>query len=467
MFDRTDALASTPARGTALACLRAGIAAARPDRAVADAVSLAGDALRVGEATYDLATVDRLVLVGAGKPAAGIATALESVLGDRLDGGCVVVPPADADPDAGPVARLAGDHPTPSERGAAATRRLRETVAAADARTLVLVAVGGGGSALLVAPADGIALADLRATTDALLAAGADIDEINAVRKHLSALKGGGLARLAAPARLVGLVLSDVAGDDPATVASGPTVPDPTTHADALAVLDRYGVDAPPAVRDRLERGARGDAPETPGPGDPAFDRASTHVLAGGRTALDAAARTARERGYRSCLLSSRIRGEAREAARSHAAVAEEAAATGDPVAPPAVVLAGGECTVTLGSDPDPDAGTGGPNAEFALSAALDLAGAALGDRVALAAVDTDGRDGASEAAGGLVDGTTLVDASARERARSALAGHDAAGALAALGATLRTGPTGTNVNDLRVAVIEADGDGERSGKET
>jgi hydroxypyruvate reductase len=465
VFDRTDALASSPARETALACLRAGIAAARPDRAVADAVSLAGDTLRVGGATHDLAAVDRLVLVGAGKPAAGIATALESVLGDRLDGGCVVVPPADADPDASPVARLAGDHPSPSERGAAATRHLRETVAAADARALVLVAVGGGGSALLVAPADGIALADLRATTDALLAAGADVGEINAVRKHLSALKGGGLARLAAPARLVGLVLSDVTGDDPATVASGPTVPDPTTHADALAVLDRYAVDAPPAVRDRLERGVRGDAPETPGPDDPAFDRASTHVLAGGRTALDAAARAARERGYRSCLLSSRIRGEAREAARSHAAVAEEAAATGDPVAPPAVVLAGGECTVALGSDAEP--GTGGPNAEFALSAALDLAGAGPGDRVALAAVDTDGRDGASEVAGGLVDGTTLADAPARERARSALAAHDAAGALNDLGATLRTGPTGTNVNDLRVAVIEADGDGDRSGKET
>lgn len=446
MFERSDDLASTPARKTALSCLRAGIEAARPERVVAEAVSVAGDDLRVAGSTYDLAAFDRIVVVGGGKAADGVATALEAVLGDRIAAGAVVTPdPADAD---GPVERLPGDHPVPSAAGVESTRRVRDLVEGADDRTLVLVAVTGGGSALLPAPAAGVGLDALRETTDALLDAGADIEELNAVRKHLSTLKGGGLARLAAPATVVGLAFSDVVGDDLGVIASGPTAPDQTTYADALAVLDRYGVDPPAAVRDRLERGAAGDLPETPGADDRAFDRVENHVLASAYTALDAAAGAARDRGYEPCLLSSRVRGEAREAARTHAAVAAEVDATGAPVAPPAVVLAGGECTVTVRGD-----GSGGPNQEFALAAALDLRG--LGERVALAAADTDGVDGGSDAAGGLVDGATLDDPDAVRRARAALAESDAGGALADLGCLLRSGPTGTNVNDLRVAVVE------------
>ncbi|MFB6079734.1 MAG: glycerate kinase [Haloferacaceae archaeon] len=448
MFERTDALASTPARETALACLRAGVEAAHPERVVAEAVSLSADALQVADATYDLSGVDRILVVGGGKAADGVASALAAVLGDRLSGGAVVTPaPADAE---GPVERLPGDHPVPSAAGVESTRRVRDLVADADERTLVLVAVTGGGSALLPAPAEGISLEALRETTDALLDAGADIEDLNAVRKHLSTLKGGGLARIAAPATVVGLAFSDVVGDDLGVIASGPTAPDRTTYADALDVLDRYGVEAPDAVRERLERGAAGDLPETPGADDPVFGRVENHVLASAYTALDAAAETARDRGYEPCLLSSRVRGEAREAARTHAAVAAEVAATGAPLDPPAVVLAGGECTVTVRGE-----GTGGPNQEFALSAALDLRG--LGERVALAAVDTDGIDGGSDAAGGLVDGTTLDTPSAVRRARMGLADSDAGGALADLDALLVSGPTGTNVNDLRLAVIGAD----------
>ncbi|MFB6301636.1 MAG: glycerate kinase [Haloferacaceae archaeon] len=452
MFERTDDLASTPARETALACLRAGIEAAHPERVVREAVTLSGDDLRVADATYDLSTFDRVVVVGGGKAADGVATALEAVLGDLITAGAVVTSdPSDAD---GPVERLPGAHPVPSAAGVESTRRVRDLVAGADERTLVLVAVTGGGSALLPAPAEGITLDDLRATTDALLDAGADIEDLNAVRKHLSSLKGGGLARLAAPATVVGLAFSDVVGDDLGVIASGPTAPDPTTYADALSVLDRYGVDPPAAVRERLERGAADDLPETPGADDPVFDRVANHVLASAYTALDAATETARGRGYEPCLLSSRVRGEAREAARTHAAVAAEVDATGAPVDPPAVVLAGGECTVTVRGD-----GSGGPNQEFALSAALDLRG--LGERVALAAADTDGVDGGSDAAGGLVDGATLADPDAVRRARAALAESDAGGALADLDCLLRSGPTGTNVNDLRVAVVtDGGGDG-------
>jgi hydroxypyruvate reductase len=360
--------------------------------------------------------------------------------------------PADvADPDAAPVARLPGDHPVPSERGVRSTARVRDLAASADERTLVLAVLAGGGSSLLAAPAEGVALADLRETTDRLLAAGADIAATNAVRRHLSAVKGGRLSRAAAPATVVGLVLSDVVGDDPAVVASGPTAPDPTTYGDALDALDRHGVEAPAAVRERLARGARGGLEETPGPGDPAFARTANHVVASGYTALAAAREAARERGYGAVVLAAGVTGEAREAAHTHVAVARQTAETGDPVDPPAVLLAGGECTVTVRGD-----GAGGPNLEFALSAALDLREAGLGERVAVAAVDTDGLDGSTDAAGGLVDGTTVEDERA---ARAALDDNDALAGLDGLGAALRSGATATNVNDLRVAVVEARGE--------
>jgi hydroxypyruvate reductase len=293
------------------------------------------------------------------------------------------------------------------------------------------------------APVEGVPLDALRAVTDELLASGAAIDEINAVRKHLSTIKGGQLARTAAPARVVGLLFSDVVGDDTSVIASGPTVPDPTTYGDALAVLDRYDVSAPDPVRAHLERGAAGAVPETPGPDSGAFDGVDTHVLANGTTALGAAAETATDRGYTPLVLSARMRGEARESATAHVAIAEECLASGQPVEPPAVLLSGGETTVTVRGD-----GTGGPNQEFALSAAIDLPGGAV-----LGSVDTDGLDGSTDAAGALVDADTVRDPDA---ARRALADNDAFPVLDERGALLVTGETGTNVNDLRaLAVLE------------
>jgi hydroxypyruvate reductase len=264
---------------------------------------------------------------------------------------------------------------------------------------------------------------------------------MNAVRKHLSAVKGGLLARAAHPATVVSLVFSDVVGDDLDVIASGPTVPDTSTFADALDVLDRYGVAVPDAVEDRLERGAAGDLPETPDPGDPAFDRTTAHVLADNFTALSAARDAAEAAGFDALVLSSRVRGEAREAAKVHAGIAEECAATGNPVEPPAVLLSGGETTVTVRGS-----GRGGRNQEFALSAALELA-----TDVVVASVDTDGIDGSTDAAGALVDASTVEDPGA---ARRALADNDAFGYLDDRGATVYTGRTGTNVNDLRALVV-------------
>ncbi|SEW03847.1 glycerate kinase type-2 family protein [Natrinema salifodinae] len=452
-----DRLAATEARDVALDCLEAGIEAGHPRTVVRDAVSLEDGTLRIADAAYDLDEYDEVVVLGGGNAAAHVAATLEELLGDRIDRGIVVTD----DPVATErVAVREGDHPVPSERGVEATRELLAEADAADEDALVLAAITGGGSALMPAPAGDVSLADLQATTDDLLASGADIGEINAVRKHLSALKGGRLARRAAPATVASLILSDVVGNDLSVIASGPVAPDASTFDDALAVLDRYEIDAPAAVSDRLERGAAGEVSETPGPDDPAFERVSNHVVADGMTVLEAAREAAAERGYEPLVLSSRVRGEARDAATAHVAIAEEVRATGTPVEPPAVLLSGGETTVTLRGD-----GTGGPNQEFATSAALELAGDSRGEdsgesgngtgnesSITVAAVDTDGIDGASDAAGAIVDETTVDEPAA---ARQALAENDVYPYLDERNGLLLTGPTGTNLNDLRVLVVE------------
>ncbi|MFB6146740.1 MAG: glycerate kinase [Halobacteriaceae archaeon] len=428
----------------ALDCVEAGIQAADPERATRERVRVADGRLCVADAEYDLADYDRVVVLGGGKATAGVTRALENALGDRLDESVVAVP-GDADPGLDRVEAVVAGHPTPTDRSIEAGERVLTAARDAGERTLVLAVVTGGGSALLAAPAGDLALDDLRGVTDALLAAGADIDEMNAVRKHVSALKGGRLARAAAPATVVGLLVSDVVGDDPAVIASGPTAPDASTHRGALDVLDRYDVDAP-AVRAHLEAGTRGEYPETPTADEPPFadGLATNYLLAGGRTALDAARERAREAGYEPLVLSSRVRGEATEAALTGVAVAEEALTTGDPVEPPAVVLSGGETTVTVRGE-----GTGGPNGEYALRTALEVSG--TDTAVALACVDTDGRDGSADAAGALVDPGTVDD---RGVARDALARNDSHGYLGEREALIQTGPTGTNVNDLRVFVV-------------
>jgi glycerate 2-kinase len=430
--------------GDALDCIQAGIEAAHPERVVRDHVTCAGGVLSVQGDQFDLDSGGRTLVVGGGNAAGTAARALEGVLGDRIDSGTVITDdPAPTDT----IAVLPGDHPVPSERGVENTTRMLSSLDDTDESDLVVALVTGGGSALMVAPAEGIELAEMQSLTDALLDSGAAIGEINAVRKHLSALKGGGLARAATPATVVGLVFSDVVGNDLGTVASGPTAPDGTTYTDALAVLDRYDVNAPTAVRDRLERGASGDLPETLGPEDPLFDRVHNYAIADSLTAVEAAADEAASLGYTPLVLSSHIRGEAGEAAKTHSAIAEECRASGQPAEPPVALVSGGETTVT-----GPGDGVGGPNGEFALGVAVDLDDPGT----VFASVDTDGIDGATDAAGALVDHETVTD---REAAHRALDDHDSAPFLDERGALLRTGPTGTNVNDLRVHLV-ADGDG-------
>jgi hydroxypyruvate reductase len=295
-------------------------------------------------------------------------------------------------------------------------------------------------------PAEGITLQEKQETTRLLLACGADIRELNTLRKHLSAIKGGHLARLAAPAAVVSLILSDVVGDPLDVISSGPTVPDPTTFGDALAVLAKYGLTArvPRAVLDRLERGARGDLPDTPKPGDPCFRRVSNIVVGSNALAVDAAARQARALGYRALVLSTTIEGETRDVARMHAAILREIRSSGRPARPPACVISGGETTVTLRGE-----GLGGRNQEFALAAAIDLEG--LPGVLAFSA-GTDGTDGPTDAAGAMADGATLARAAALGLdARDALARNDSYHFFEPLRDLAMTGPTGTNVMDIRL----------------
>ena len=324
-----------------------------------------GGKLRIDGSTLDLDEYTEIVVVGGGKAAAGMAGVLEEVLGDRLTEGVVVTnDPLETDR----IAVVEGSHPTPNEAGMEGARRVLSLAERASEGTLVLCLLSGGGSALLPAPVDGVAIDELRSLTDDLLSSGATIGEINAVRKHLSALKGGRLAGAAAPATMVTLLVSDVVGNDLSVIASGPTVPDESTYDDALVVLERYALTPPATIRAHLERGAAGEEAETPGADDPAFERTQAHILADGFTALAATGSAAEERGYTPVVLSSRVEGEAREAAKTHIAIAEEARATGNPISPPVAFLSGGETTVTIRGD-----GVGGPNQEFVLGGALAL----------------------------------------------------------------------------------------------
>ena len=438
--DRTE-LAVSEAHDLALSCIESGVEAAHPAAIIESSAEQDDGTLTVNGETYSLEAYSDVIVVGTGNAAGRVASELEPILGTEIDDGVVVT---DDPVDVGDVTMVEGKHPVPSERAVEGARLLLERLRNADEETLVLAIMTGGGSALLPAPAGDLNLADLRAVTDALLESGATIHEINAVRKHLSDTKGGKLAAEAAPATVVGVVFSDVVGNNLDVIAGGPLVHDSSTYDDALAVIDRYDLDVPNAVEDHLRRGRSGTVEEMPGPDDPVFARVDVHVLADGMTALEAAAETARSAGYEARILSSRVRGEAREAAKTHVAIAEEVRASGTPVEPPAVLLSGGETTVTLTRD-----GTGGPNQEFVLSSAIELEEAAV-----VAAVDTDGIDGATNAAGAIADADTCsgtIDA-----AREALADNDAYPFLADRDTLIRTGVTGTNVNDLRVLVVDA-----------
>ncbi|MGF1630635.1 MAG: glycerate kinase [Kiloniellaceae bacterium] len=383
----------------------------------------------------------RTLVVGAGKAAGAMARAVEEHWDGPLEG-LVVTRYGHAVP-CERIEVVEAAHPVPDQAGRDAARRILEKVQGLGPDDLVLCLISGGGSALLSLPAPGITLEEKQAVNKALLRSGAAIDEMNCLRKHLSAIKGGRLAAAAAPARVVSLLISDVPGDDPAVIASGPTVPDPTSFADALAILEKYRIEAPESVIAHLKAAAE----ETPKPGDPRLAHCETHMIARPQDSLEAAAEAARQAGVTPVILGDSLEGEAREVAQVMAGIARQVARFGQPAAPPAVLLSGGETTVTLRGK-----GRGGRNAEFLLALAVALEGAA---GIHALACDTDGIDGSEDNAGALSAPDSLARAAAAGLdAKAMLADNDGYGFFAGLGDLVVTGPTLTNVNDFRAVLI-------------
>ncbi|PDS32059.1 glycerate kinase type-2 family protein [Rhizobium phaseoli] len=407
-----------------------------------DAAVRAADPLTGIKARLPEKPKGRTVVIGAGKGAAQMAQALESVWDGPLEG--LVVTRYGYGCDTRHTEIIEAAHPVPDAAGLAAARRLMETVNQLTEDDLVIALVCGGGSALLPAPPKGLTLEDEIALNEMLLASGAPISAMNVVRKHLSTIKGGRLAA-ATKARVVSLIVSDIPGDNPAHVASGPTVPDSSTRHEALEIIRQYGLQLPQAALDHLNS-PKADAPR---PDDPVFSRHEHHIIASAGVSLEAAAAQAKEQGIEAAILSDAIEGESRDVALVHAAIAREVLGRDRPFSKPVVILSGGETTVTLRGK----GGKGGRNGEFALAMALAIDGQ---QDIHVLAADTDGIDGSEDNAGAFADGGTVKRLrTAGLDARRLLDGNDSYSGFAAVGELFETGPTGTNVNDFRAILID------------
>lgn len=383
----------------------------------------------------------RTIVIGAGKAAASMAAAVEAHWPGPLDG--LVVTRYGHGTPTSRIEVVEAAHPVPDAKGREAAARILQKVRGLGPDDLVLALISGGGSSLLALPADGVSLEEKQAVNKALLRSGANIAEMNSVRKHLSAIKGGRLARAAAPARVVSLIISDVPGDDLSVIASGPTVPDLSTRADALAVLQKYKIEAPRAVLDHLNDAAC----ETPKPGDPLFETVTNILVATPQASLEAAAAVAKAAGFTPLILGNAIEGESREVAIVHAGIAKQIAGYGQPAEPPVAIISGGETTVTVRGN-----GRGGRNAEFLLSLALALEGH---KGISAIAGDTDGIDGSEDNAGAIMTPDTLQRAlAAGVDVKAHFANNDAYTVFQRLGDLVVTGPTLTNVNDFRAILV-------------
>lgn len=431
--------------------LAAGLDAVDPERVVRTALRREGQTLWCGETAYPLRKYQRIVLIGFGKAAVPMTCSVMGLLNDCDVSGLVITKEGHlaGKTSCAKVEFLEAAHPIPDERGVQHTRKILSLVRDMQADDLVICLISGGGSALLTAPVEGVLLEDFRSLTDLLLRSGADIQQLNIVRKHLDAVKGGGLARAVFPAQLITLVLSDVLGDDPGMIASGPTVPDTSTFAQAWAVLEKYGLlqQVPSNVAAYLRAGALGKKPETLKAGDPIFERMRTRVIASNIHAASAAAHQAKLEGFHTQILTTHLQGEARQAGQFLAAIAQQFQTECPPLKRPACLILGGETTVTVHGN-----GLGGRNQELALGA---VAGLADLPGVLLVTLATDGGDGPTDAAGAIVTGETLARGqTAGLDVNDFLNRNDAYHYFDLLGNLLRTGPTQTNVNDLTLLFV-------------
>jgi glycerate 2-kinase len=428
--------------------LRAALESVDPQIAVQRHLRREGNRLFIDQVSYNLKNIEHIWIVGAGKAGAPMTQAAAHILEGRLSGGTIIVKDGYLQTNGGAFPEelhlLEASHPIPDQRGLEGARQIRTILEKAGADDLVICLISGGGSALLVSPPETISLDDLQHLTSELLACGATISEINALRKHLDTLKGGGLARLAHPARLATLILSDVIGNRLDVIASGPTVGDPSTFMEAYQVLERYQLEdrVPSTIKDYLQRGIGDEIPETPKPGDASFQNVHNVIVGSNLTAAQAAMEAARQEGFNTLLLTTSLRGEARQVGGVLAAIARQVASTGQPIDRPACLIAGGETTVTVTGN-----GLGGRNQELALAAVPEMADL---PEVALVTLATDGGDGPTDAAGAVVTGQTMHQA--RQVGLDPLDfldRNDAYHFFEPLGDLLKTGPTCTNVNDL------------------
>jgi len=432
---------------------RSSVAAVDPYEAVKRFVRVEGDILHLGHEgreihKIDLRTFGRILVVGGGKASAPMAKAVEDIFGSRIQGGVINVKYGFTRV-LSRIEIIEAGHPIPDEKGVLGTQKIIRLLKNCGENDLIFSLISGGGSALLPQPAGEISLEEKQVITRMLIECGASIDEINALRKHISSSKGGQMARAAFPATTVNLMLSDVVGDRMDVIASGPFVPDTSTYRDVQDVLEKYKLtDIPPAVEKHLRAGLEGRLSETPKEGDLVFERVHNRIVGSNMIALQAAGKKAEALGYRTVILSSMVEGETREVARVHTAIAREILRTGNPVSPPACIISGGETTVTIRGS-----GLGGRNQEFCLAAAMDLDGVA--PRVVVLSGGTDGNDGPTDAAGGVVDPTTLARArEAGMKAMDFLNNNDAYHFLEKTGDLLMTGPTNTNVMDVRLILV-------------
>jgi len=441
--------ASKRLREDACKILESALEAVDPEQAIYNSLRLDGDLFYIRDHPIDLSSINRIVVVGGGKASGLMAKAVEKILGDRIESGLInVLEGTEKSLYLERIRLNAASHPAPSSSGVEGVKWMLELTKGLGEDDLVIALISGGGSALMPYPAEGVGLDELQLVTDRLLKAGATINELNAVRKHLSAFKGGQFARHCNPALVISLILSDVIGDPLDTIASGPTAPDFSRFSDAVRVLEKYGLwrDAPLNVKNHIKAGINGIIPETPKDGDPIFQRVLNVIIANNVSAAEAAKRKADELGYESMILSTYIEGEASQVGRVIGGVAKEIVKYDRPVSKPAAVILGGETTVSVKGG-----GLGGRNQELALAASLMLDG--LGCLVA--AFGTDGIDGPTDAAGAMVDGYTCRRSDALGLdAYSSLAENDSYNYFKKLGALIITGPTGTNVNDLALILV-------------
>ncbi|MFP4039050.1 MAG: glycerate kinase [Desulfosudaceae bacterium] len=439
---------------------QAGLDAVEPRQRLKGLCRVNQGRFQAGDFSRDLGDFRNIHVIGAGKASAAMGAAIEDILGDRVSGGLIVVKYGYTMPLTR-IRLIEAGHPLPDENGCRGAAEIMELAATAAADDLVICLISGGGSALLPLPVEGITLEDKQQTMRVLLSCGASISEINTIRKHLSAIKGGRLARAVYPATLLCLVISDVIGDDLSTIASGPTVPDPGTFEDCLAIFKKYDIAErlPPSVTKHIRDGrqepagnsagdsAGNSAVETPKPDDPVFQSVFNLICAGNLDAIRAARSRALELGYHTLILSSRIEGETKEVAGVHAAIARECLASGNPLQPPACILSGGETTVTIQGQ-----GRGGRNQEFCLAAVAGIAGT---EHIVILSGGTDGTDGPTDAAGAVIDCHTQAKAEqlGLDPGRY-LDDNDAYSFFEKTGGLLMTGPTNTNVMDLRIMLI-------------